>query len=1082
MQLTVPALYQNYGSNADSLLVGSPRDLRQGVHTVSDLRSRIVDANEILWVLMESLFAGLREPSFNLSFWSGTLDIFNEMVHQRQSYSKSLADLFSDDEIYEIIWEDTLSLLIKAEKAVLQPGHERLQRNSVNSILGGRWGGKVEKELPSTYRFFDELAKARDDIWQSFRPTVLPAAASIPAPYPRGLAIQHLTGPFRMSSSSPDALTPYIAARARQLLFLDAATAFAPYPEDEETKAAIGKFVDCYQTALLIHVPPSLNGEEKRERVEKVWSHAVGPLSEGRMSSVEAFRYWRSRTLFDRVKFWPNETAVSPDQPEKPTFDPRIPQVEDPSEVVEWNPLPPKMEPIKPRELKLTYIDVSKSLEGQDSGRYTFADTRLREIRPSVPGVPEDQLYTCLSVSTDNQLDAKIISRLLLLDSKNTARNRILTSPFPSAEDVRYPRIYLDENYLSKEKGNAGWILADLKTSALFIPPPLLLRLTQDSLEAVGNPALSSNASIEVEGIAFGLVNLLGQSDRPSLASELAIRTIIDRPDASSWHRQLLSPTLLRRLSATQSRACITAFATSIISKMEVKQEDGNASTEKTVKVTTVKHLAQLLHQADYVPQEFSISILQRLLCKATHPDIRTAVLESLLSMLSATDASVNEQVLAALESIIPIAGSLNGRTEIAEEAWQVAEQNLEPPEIPGHHFENNLPPMLAGITRFVAGHRNEPSHKPPWRKEIMRHVVLPIVELLATSTARWLNIFLHKHHSITQNLRVEDLPAVPLNRWVWKAMLESGTAFLPATLLEDSVDFELFNIAPPASIAHLNQTIREDPVLRTTPDCRHFLSLFDNGPSILAGGYNPFWLLSKSFAPPPPAVPHGITVPVAQAQLLRQFDTLLTLDDTTYAHLDAFTAPFEPATWATDDDTWALNRRPLVEEMISRIESLRTEAWRKDPARKPAVLPDTFAMQLWLLPYPGLLPGPESQEGKCEAFAAALAAVLERICSDGARAYHRRFEQVKCKIRKRVGASEDRCLVALDLGEVSSEPQLAELLRVELADALLSGAEGGKDEEMRRRVGEMGKAWVGSFDEEVRRLGCGVVRRWVDV
>src|SRR5207253_383298 len=154
--------------------------------------------------------------SFALHHWNGTLSLFFETVEARVNRSTSLKVLdLSDDDAFNIIWDDTLDLLVKVEKEILKSGHERLNKNTMNGPLGFQYTRvEVKDAPPSTFRFFDNLAKARDQIWRDYRPTVFPAAATLPEPYPCGLPIQHLTGPFATRPSSPETLTPYMAARA----------------------------------------------------------------------------------------------------------------------------------------------------------------------------------------------------------------------------------------------------------------------------------------------------------------------------------------------------------------------------------------------------------------------------------------------------------------------------------------------------------------------------------------------------------------------------------------------------------------------------------------------------------------------------------------------------------------------------------------------------------------------------------------------------------------------------------------------------------------------------------------------------
>lgn len=852
LQLTVPELHQYSTIDEQYLLAGNPGNLKDDGHTVESLRQKVVQANEILWIHLETVLMALREPSFNVRFWRGSLGLFYNVVSYREEkYSKLLkeAGSFSDDDIYTILWEDTLPLLLRAEKVFLQPGHERLEKNNAAGALGIETGTyEVTNALPSTYRFFDELARERDRLWRDYRPSMHSAVAALPEPYPRGLPIECLTGLFQMRAPQPDVLTPYIASRARAVLFMDPAKALTPFPEDEETQMAIGRFVDSYQEALEIYVPSTLPAEQRKERVDEVWKYAVGPLSKDRMNSAEAFRYWRKGYYEGRIEFWPMEYQVSLCEEKIAEYDPRIPLVKDASEVIEWNPDPPSVDPIKERKLNPTYIDVIKDFSG---GRRVSVDSRLKDIHSTIPGLPAYYRYTRVELSRMEDLESDIVLALLLLDTKNGTKPRVLSAPFPSEKDIRYPSIYLDEHFLAKSKMDIVSALDLLGTRRDAVPAALLLELIRNTLEVLESPSLSANESIDVERIAFGLINVLTQSDNPNLGIELAISTILDRPEASSWHRQLLSPTLLRRLPPAQSRACIDSFTTAMLVRLQeqakAKPQEDTTAAKKYVKVTTVKHLAQLLNGADYILPAVAVSVLQRLLHECTHPDIRSAVLESLLTMLSATNEALNDRIITALETVVPILGSLDGRTAMSEEAWQKAEQSSEPPELPMHYSTNNMPPLLSElVVGFLSTWRYN-HNEAPWRAPLTNRVIFPALDLLTAHTARWLRIFLHQHRTIAPpDLLASSLPSVPLNPAIWRTVLDTGPSHPPAALLTASSTWALFNARPPPAIAAFNTTIQTTPALRADPHCQRFLSLYALGLPALSDP-------SLTYAPPPP-------------------------------------------------------------------------------------------------------------------------------------------------------------------------------------------------------------------------------------
>jgi hypothetical protein len=119
----------------------------------------------------------------------------------------------------------------------------------------------------------------------------------------------------------------------------------------------------------------------------------------------------------------------------------------------------------------------------------------------------------------------------------------------------------------------------------------------------------------------------------------------------------------------------------------EATQEGAGESKNKEkrpfVKVTTIKMLAELLRNTEFVDGDLAFGVLSKLLEKAKHVDVRTSTVKSLLSMLSDASTGLAEQILSALESIVPIAGNLDEREPITEDAWKTAEDTLALPEYP---------------------------------------------------------------------------------------------------------------------------------------------------------------------------------------------------------------------------------------------------------------------------------------------------------------------------------------------------------------------------------------------------------------
>lgn len=260
------------------------------------LQERIEHANKIMLYIFETACIVLREPSFNRIHFRGVLESFLSVVQERIEQAERLVNQWSisDEDIYRIFWANTLQMLLTVEERGLSPGHENLSLNTVGGVLNSSGCAHIDlkNEGPGTLRFIDELAKARDELWRNHRLSTHPAAAALAAPFPRSLPLQPLTEPYISYMRDGVSKTPYIASRIKAAVFPEQKTALAPYPENEEMREAIGIFVDDYLFALKMYTAKWLDKEEQRGRVHAAWTYAVGPLSEGRLTWEEAYRYW----------------------------------------------------------------------------------------------------------------------------------------------------------------------------------------------------------------------------------------------------------------------------------------------------------------------------------------------------------------------------------------------------------------------------------------------------------------------------------------------------------------------------------------------------------------------------------------------------------------------------------------------------------------------------------------------------------------------------------------------------------------------------------------------------------------------
>lgn len=136
-----------------ALLGGIPDDL--GPWNATDVRRRIIEANSIILNLLDMAITSSKEPSFYALYWHGPLFLFRDVVMSRMDNAGRLKSHFelSEDGIYDILWSQTLKLLLQAEEIGLQ--YEALGFNSPHGPLGfGCHDTHTSKlKLPSFYRF-----------------------------------------------------------------------------------------------------------------------------------------------------------------------------------------------------------------------------------------------------------------------------------------------------------------------------------------------------------------------------------------------------------------------------------------------------------------------------------------------------------------------------------------------------------------------------------------------------------------------------------------------------------------------------------------------------------------------------------------------------------------------------------------------------------------------------------------------------------------------------------------------------------------------------------------------------------------
>ena len=1117
--LVMQEIYPNiFPEEAIRLLSGIPASIN-GLPSLTVLQHRVAMANTILQGMFDTACEALREPSFNAYDWGGVFELFHDVIKLRMDLTPHVKKQLRapDHGIHACIWQVTIPMLIAVEEKAQREEYARLEADHPRGILAYHRSFTIELESSdvSTYVFLDTLARARNELWSKLRPLDRPATLALPEPFPRGLPIQYLTAPWILNVKDLNSIgVSYIAARTQQAIFPDSKTALQPVSLDKEFQKTTGLFVDSYQYGLQLYIPKSCDKPEKKARLRRAWQYAIGPLSSDRMTGEEAIRFWKDMKP-DDLDEWPPEGVMRNIEKSWPM----IPEDDGSGEPCEWNPFATRPDFVE-RELDApTYVDFSVGVSRIMTSR-SRVNFPIVAAPVKVPGHEEDARL--IWSSSRDMGEGGVLSALLYLDAKFVKSDRLLATPFPSGTDTRYPAVYLDEEFLTSDEPNQFTASRAIHGHLDTIPPTLLAQLSRNLVKALdhADTVEESDSHTALHEVTMQLIARLGESDRPGLATQSAVRTILDRPKSSSWHRILIKPSFLRRLPASQARSCIGSLSDEIINMVQTKSMNKESSVEGDVarptgephvKVTTIKMLVQVFQDLDLNGTDYALSVLSTLSKMNTHVDVRLNIVKSLLVLLENGSRDQSRAVLALLELFIPIAGSLNERQPLDETQWLQCDQDLTLPEIQAGISleEGSESPVLVALIQYFCNKKNDTVEF----QQFVDRVLMPVLQNLRDHTTRWAALFLRKYGLEDALLMDVRIPSIPRDPYVNRLLLNENnkkSAYVPHTILEEYVEYLCFIIGPPASLRAMNEGLVADPALASLPEVQTWIRLFGQDRSLRNGRFSADFieLLEHAVDSSDDTV---LTPKLIQEQCLNIFTTFVFNDGPTYTSLTKgfydrlLSGKYIAESW------WLQHGKPILVAMVSYVNNLRNRKWERDPAREPSVLPDTFSWRLLLLdyPWPSRDEGEETREQKCTLFAGQLEAIIDEMSSQPV--YHQALRDLNAYLatdivsskgsgrgEKRFGTSlyiydkhnllhdrlqNNRILTATYVGDIRktrlSWLTAPDLLKVEVAWALvqLVGDELKEDraivnKETRHKLVLMVDTWKACENEGVRRRG----------
>ncbi|KAL8994115.1 MAG: hypothetical protein Q9169_005828 [Polycauliona sp. 2 TL-2023] len=1034
---------------------------------------QIAKSNSVLFELFDICCYSLKEPSFNANDWTAVKEIFRLVVERRMSIMTLLQhnQHVSQETIVDKVWRDTIDMLVRVERTACKPESERLCFNSAAGPLGPGIpyspGAGTIRFSSASYLFLDMLARARDELWRDIRSSYNPAAVCLSHPWPKGLPVQQLV-PFDISNKAASGCTSFISARAVNIVFINEDDSQCAIPPDEETRSAIGGFVDSYQTALRIRILQIREDRARYDEVAQAWEHAI-KVTRHRMNDREAVQFWRGhfQAALPSMKLnLPLDIMESQEYP-------LLPKPNGDFETQEWDPAYNRPGGIKSRSLPASLIDCLLSPSASTMNVFTcFSEPQVM--------TPSFQPSPIWNMSNDKERPASveeglIASALLYIDSVNNKRSRLLAKPFPSINVSRFPSLILDSDFLLDETLSSTQAMGVLRHEIVRTPSTLLTSLAAGILSSSLSTTTSENIT-QTSTVGCRLLALCTKMDQPQIACDLILKTIIEYPDTSAWHRQFLSQALLCRLSATNATYMLRNFGTAIEAKLdaqcsnEVKKDE---APKPALKVTTVKHLAQLLNQSSFISPHESLDILSSLFRKSNHRDIHYAIAESMLGMLAGTavdDASaLVDEALPALQALIPVVGRLTERIDLQKIDWIAFGQGG---KIPVIEDQDATPPLFGLLLDYAS--KSTLSHLV--RRRLVEQVILPAYELGRATYKRWVTVLLSRYGT---SMDLEVLSSIRVRHVALAAMLRRIPEMLPETYVMEWHHYVIADLSPSpelsAAIHRLVDNVKSedtsDPKLTPETDVlSHWKKLLDPSNKI----FGKFSLASLLQRPQYyPSIGFGDdTISLVRKLVLEQADILITGFNALSHNWNEFIAPLRLDKYhanAKQRKEWQENCAPVINTIILRIESTRKGIdWRDDPTRKPRFLPLTFDLHLALLA--------AVDENDHAELAEDVYWLLHGVSEDY-RPYHHELAQLKSEVLRRLGTAA-QVEVACYLGVIDDvhdrEPTLTDFLCVDLAHWLLRLANQKKDgSDAVRKAFEKSKmmleSWSKSRNEEFR-------------
>ncbi|VUC28870.1 unnamed protein product [Clonostachys rosea] len=1018
-------------------------------HTTANIRENIELANKVLMTFLETAAMTVDSPSFCRSDWESVYELIPKVAELRLKNYQTLQIQMncSDNQVFDMILQPTLDMLVAAESLILQPGNQRLGFQNPNGF-----------PILIT-RFFDILAEKRDSLWAAYRTGLDPEVSALQMSWPMGLPVQCLW-PENHISQAGDA--PYLQKRARNIVFCDPQAALSPAPSSPKVQAIIGVFVDDWSMALRIYIYGRDGDSDQEMRLEAAWKYALDHLTGDRMSREEAQRFW--------ARVFPYSPSIGKvlDEDAPRRCYAIVPKHEsgEQATIMEWDPDPTynAITAYRKDERSLRQATVLDCMvkPGWKKGTH-WVKRRLTWLKPLIPQHSKNVLDfwhpKSLSECPGSELDTQMMAAILCLDNTHGTNCSLIEQSTPEENQLFDSKISLLTGFFEREYLMFDKIASSLRLNHSRIPPRLLAGLGISVLRRIREDTVTIDGTY---GLFYMLIQMLSDGPRPSLASPLIREFIVEVPQASDWHQYLLSSHHLNRLEPQDAEDFIESLSGGIVKKLRLQKareasETGHTVSESLIRVTTVKSVEQLLRGKHFTTPRKAVNILAGILKHSSHVEIQVAAIKALTGLL--TDDGPNEDVLRLLEQYaVPIASALNEWHPHIEPEWRSANNGGELPLVDhsrdGHTVLSMLMPR---------------KHKPC--SDALFKLATQALRTSSQTNSRWLGLFMQKYGFGDESSILPRIPACP------EIFLESLRQKGPHNIsVEDFVmirDYVLFLLDQPKEIREFTTYVKHNRRLASSNTGKHWLHLWSktsNEALDLGGGWVAEMLGSWSTISQNDEKTSAI-LSMAEDFVLRMAEISISRGDLTLFDDVVSRIPTNP-----DGILGNVSSTKVIKQLIERIDELRTPEWQADHNRRPFALPNTLPLRLRLLD-----PSQGNAEG-ASTFAERIVQLLREV-TKGGRLYYGDFEIIRAHLMTTVSKQSAPSL-AIALGSLEkldswSTPTPADHLRTRLAAELLDSDKLNKtsdcNDEAKEKTGleiwEMLNKWSMSPVEEFRNL-----------